>query len=90
MHGQKVRSVGEKASVEWWDEHPNRACATAAAGRAHGILDRGMPYLDAAALAEDRIGPGHLEGLFEAWSNLYARFALAMEGSRRPRSGPGR
>jgi hypothetical protein len=24
MHGQKVRVIGSKASVEWWDEHPNQ------------------------------------------------------------------
>ena len=78
MHGQKVRIVGEKASVEWWDEHPNQL-RYEVQGEPMRILDRGMPYLDAAALAEDRIGAGHPEGLFEAWSNLYARFALAME-----------
>lgn len=38
-----------------------------------------MGYLHPAALAEDRIGGGHPEGLFEAWANLYARFAVAME-----------
>lgn len=78
MHGQKVRIVGEKASVEWWDEHPNQL-RYEVQGEPARILDRGMPYLHPAALAEDRIGAGHPEGLFEAWSNLYARFALAME-----------
>ena len=78
MHGQKVRIVGEKASVEWWDEHPNQL-RYEVQGEPTRILDRGMPYLDAAALADDRIGAGHPEGLFEAWSNLYARFAQAME-----------
>ena len=24
MHSQKVRIVGSKASIEWWDEHPNQ------------------------------------------------------------------
>jgi len=28
---------------------------------------------------EDRIGAGHAEGLFESWSNLYSRFAQAIE-----------
>ena len=42
------------------------------------ILERGMDYLHPSALAEDRIGAGHPEGLFEAWSNLYARFAEAI------------
>lgn len=78
MHSQKVRIVGEKASVEWWDEHPNQL-RYEVQGEPPQVLERGMPYLDPAAQAEDRIGAGHPEGLFEAWSNLYARFALAME-----------
>ena len=45
------------------------------------ILERGMGYLCDAALRDDRIGGGHPEGLFEAWSNLYRRFALAMDAA---------
>ena len=78
MHSQKVRIVGEKASIEWWDEHPNQL-RYEVQGEPARILDRGMGYLDPAAVAEDRIGAGHPEGLFEAWANLYARFAIAME-----------
>ena len=40
--------------------------------------ERGAGYLTDEARVEDRIGCGHAEGLFEAWSNLYARFAVAM------------
>ena len=78
MHSQKVRIVGERASVEWWDEHPNQL-RFEVQGEPPQVLERGMPYLDPAAQAEDRIGAGHPERLFEAWSNLYARFAQAME-----------
>jgi hypothetical protein len=35
------------------------------------------------ALVDDRIGAGHPEGLFEAWSNLYYRFALAPDATER-------
>ena len=42
-----------------------------------------MNYLHAAATVDDRIGAGHPEGLFEAWSNLYYRFALAMDAADR-------
>jgi len=77
-HRQKVRITGEKASIEWWDEHPNQL-SYEVQGEPVRILDRGMPYLEERARAEDRIGAGHAEGLFEAWANLYARFALAME-----------
>jgi predicted dehydrogenase len=78
MHGQRVRIVGEKASIEWWDEHPNQL-RYEVQGEPARVLDRGMAYLDGRALAEDRIGAGHAEGLFEAWANLYVRFAIAME-----------
>ena len=78
MHGQKVRIIGEKASLEWWDERPNQLTYEVQ-GEPVRILERGMGYLSETALAEDRIGGGHPEGLFEAWSNLYGRFAIAME-----------
>ncbi|MBU9522180.1 Gfo/Idh/MocA family oxidoreductase [Burkholderia multivorans] len=82
MHGQKVRVIGSKASVEWWDEHPNQL-RYEVQGQPAQVLDRGMPYLHPHALREDRIGAGHPEGLFDAWSNLYARFALAMDAADR-------
>jgi predicted dehydrogenase len=80
MHGQKVRIVGSKASLEWWDERPNQLSFEVQDQPAR-VLERGMGYLHAAALADDRIGAGHPEGLFEAWANLYARFAIAMEAT---------
>jgi predicted dehydrogenase len=78
MHGQKVRIVGARASLEWWDEQPNQL-RLEVQGEPVRILERGMGYLNPASLADDRIGGGHPEGLFEAWANLYYRFALAME-----------
>lgn len=80
MHGQKVRIVGEKASLEWWDERPNQM-SFEVQGEPVRILERGMGYLYPDALADDRIGGGHPEGLFEAWANLYRRFAAAMRGA---------
>ena len=82
MHGQKVRVIGEKASLEWWDEQPNQL-RYEVQGEPVQILERGMGYLYERALEEDRIGGGHPEGLFEAWSNLYRRFALAMDATDR-------
>ncbi|EMM1611731.1 Gfo/Idh/MocA family oxidoreductase [Raoultella ornithinolytica] len=82
MHGQKVRIVGSRASIEWWDEQPNQL-RFEVQGEPVRILERGMDYLSPAARADDRIGGGHPEGLFEAWSNLYRRFALAMEATDR-------
>lgn len=80
MHGQKVRVIGEKASLEWWDERPNQLTYEVQ-GEPVRILERGMDYLDGSSVEEDRIGAGHPEGLFEAWSNLYSRFAQAMAAS---------
>ncbi|MBB3306013.1 MULTISPECIES: Gfo/Idh/MocA family oxidoreductase [unclassified Enterobacter] len=82
MHGQKVRVIGEKASLEWWDEQPNQLRYEVQCEPVQ-ILERGMGYLHQSALADDRIGGGHPEGLFEAWSNLYRRFALAMDATDR-------
>jgi predicted dehydrogenase len=82
MHGQKIRVVGSRASLEWWDERPNQL-SYEIQGQPAQVLERGMGYLDPEALVDDRIGAGHPEGLFEAWSNLYYRFALAMDASDR-------
>ncbi len=78
-HRQKIRVIGSKASVEWWDEHPNQLNYEIQ-GKPVQILDRGMDYLyrEDEAVSMDRIGAGHAEGLFESWSNLYRRFAVAM------------
>lgn len=84
MHGQKVRIVGEKASLEWWDERPNQL-SYEVQGEPVRILERGMGYLAPEALADDRIGGGHPEGLFEAWANLYRRYAAAI---RNPATAP--
>jgi predicted dehydrogenase len=80
MHSQKVRIVGSLASLEWWDEHPNQL-RFEVQDQPVRILERGMGYLHSSALADDRIGAGHPEGLFEAWANLYCRFAVAMEAT---------
>ncbi len=82
MHGQKIRIIGSKASLEWWDEQPNQM-RFEVQGEPVRVLERGMGYLHPDALADDRIGGGHPEGLFEAWGNLYRRFALAMDATDR-------
>ena len=89
MHGQKIRVIGSRASIEWWDERPNQL-SFEVQGQPARILERGMGYLHPAALADDRIGAGHPEGLFEAWSNLYRRYALAMDAADRGQPAPER
>ncbi len=61
MHGQKVRVVGAKASLEWWDEQPNQL-RYEIQGEPVRIMERGMGYLNERALADDRIGGGILKG----------------------------
>lgn len=80
IHQQKIRIIGSKASIEWWDEHPNQL-KFEIQGKPAQLLDRGMDYLynDDPAVAANRIGSGHAEGLFESWANLYHRYALAMQ-----------
>jgi len=80
IHQQKIRIIGSKASIEWWDEHPNQL-KYEIQGEPAQILDRGMGYLhnEDPAVASNRIGAGHAEGLFESWANLYHRFGLAMQ-----------
>ena len=80
MHQQKIRVIGSKASIEWWDEHPNQL-KYEIQGKPAQILDRGMGYLhnEDPAVASNRIGGGHAEGLFESWANLYHRYGLAIQ-----------
>ncbi|KAB7575749.1 Gfo/Idh/MocA family oxidoreductase [Verminephrobacter sp. Larva24] len=82
MHGQQIRVIGANASLQWWDERPNQL-RYEIQGQPAQVLERGMDYLHPDALHDDRIGAGHPEGLFEAWSNLYYRFALAMDATDR-------
>ena len=81
-HSQKVRIVGSRASLEWWDEHPNQL-SFEVQGEPARAIERGMAYLHPEALAADHISSGHAEGLFEAWANLYRKFAAAMEATDR-------
>ena len=82
VFGHKIRVTGAKASVEWDAVKPNQLIFEVQ-GEPARILERGAGYLYPEALAEDRIGGGHPEGLFEAWSNLYMRFGMAMDRATR-------
>jgi predicted dehydrogenase len=82
MHQQKIRIIGEKASIEWWDERPNQL-SYEVQGEPVRILERGMGYLyqDEPGVSHNRIGGGHAEGFFESWANLYSRFAIVMKAT---------
>jgi predicted dehydrogenase len=78
VFGHKIRVTGSKASIEWEAVKPNQL-SYEIQGEPVRILERGSGYLYPEALLDDRIGGGHPEGLFEAWSNLYRRFGIAMD-----------
>ncbi len=84
IHEQRIRVIGSKASIEWWDEHPNQL-SYEVQGQPKQLLDRGHSYLHSedACVNNDRIGCGHAEGLFESWSNIYTNFAFAVDAMNR-------
>ncbi len=80
VHGLKIKIIGDEASISWWAEHPNQLVYEKN-GEPIRLLERGTGYLYDAAKADDRIGAGHNEGLFESWSNLYRDFAIAVDAA---------
>ncbi|WP_380178747.1 Gfo/Idh/MocA family protein [Kalamiella sp. sgz302252] len=82
MDAQQIRVIGSKASLQWCDTQPNEL-RYEVQNQPNQLLHHGMPYLDNAALADDRLGALHTEGLTDAWSNIYLKFALAMDAKNR-------
>jgi predicted dehydrogenase len=66
----RLRVYGEKAGLEWAQEHPNQL-RFAPLGEAPRMLARGVGVLDAAAGHATRIPSGHPEGYLEAFAQLY-------------------
>ena len=79
---QGIRIVGTKASIEWQDSRPNQLLFEEQ-GKPNQVLFRGMPYLYEEALAEERLGALHEEGLSDAWANIYLKFAMAIDAQNR-------
>ncbi|MBZ5749003.1 Gfo/Idh/MocA family protein [Metabacillus rhizolycopersici] len=82
MDGHRIRIVGSKASLEWWDSKPNEL-RYEVQGEPAQTLIRAMPYLDESCLADERLGALHQEGLSDAWANIYLKFAVAMDAKNR-------
>ena len=76
-NGLKVRIFGSKGSLEWSQENPNYLYFSKL-GEATKILSRGHDYLGNKAQKTNRIPPGHPEGYFEAFANIYANFSAAL------------
>ncbi|KGT91655.1 oxidoreductase [Erwinia typographi] len=82
MNSQKIRVIGSKASLQWSDYQPNELVYEVQ-GQPNQVMHHGMPYLDESALADDRLGALHTEGLTESWSNIYLKFAQAIDAKQR-------
>ncbi|GME29879.1 MULTISPECIES: Gfo/Idh/MocA family oxidoreductase [unclassified Pantoea] len=77
MDSQSIRVIGSGASLEWSDYNPGEL-KFEVQGQPNQILHHGMPYLDESALADERLGALHTEGLAESWANIYLKFARAI------------
>src|SRR5262249_12077118 len=80
----RIRIFGEKAGLEWSQEHPNQL-RFAKLGERPQILNRGTGGLTAAAgrpTPRPPVPPGHPEGYLEAFANLYADLAEQIEAKR--------
>ncbi len=82
MDGHRIRIVGSKASLEWWDSKPNEL-RYEVQGQPIQTLIRAMPYLDESCNADERLGALHQEGLSESWANIYLKFAIAIDAKMR-------
>jgi predicted dehydrogenase len=80
----RVRIYGEKAGLEWSQEHPNQL-RFAPMGKPPQTLSRGGPGLGPAAAHATRIPPGHPEGYLEGFANLYRDLAEQIAARRAKR-----
>ncbi|WP_336796169.1 Gfo/Idh/MocA family oxidoreductase [Erwinia aphidicola] len=82
MDSQSIRVIGSRASLEWRDYNPGEL-KFEVQGQPNQMLHHGMPYLDESALADERLGALHTEGLAESWANIYLKFAIAISATQR-------
>ena len=67
----RIRVYGEKAGMEWAQEHPNQLRLTPL-GEAPRVLYRGSGGAGDGARHATRLPPGHPEGYIEAFAQIYA------------------
>jgi len=70
-----IRVYGSKAGLEWQQQEPNQLILKQQ-GQPQQVLRVGQPYLSEAAKNAARLPPGHPEGFYEAFANIY-RGAIA-------------
>lgn len=76
-----LRVYGTKAGLEWHQENPNELRLTPLGGPAT-ILTRASAATGADSRRLTRIPPGHPEGFFEAFANIYGEAAQAIRAAR--------
>ena len=83
-----IRVYGEKAALEWYQEHPNELTVKYP-DKPREIWRRGNGYVGARAGGFTRIPAGHPEGYLEAFGNIYREAFRAIEaevtGQPRPK-----
>ena len=85
-HGQQIRVYGDKGSLAWEQENPNRLIYRRE-GEPDQVYSKANAYLAESALAASRVAPGHPGGFIEAFANLYREIADAIEAARGGKSG---
>jgi predicted dehydrogenase len=83
-NGLRLRVYGEKAGLEWSQEHPNQL-RYSPLGQPPQTLSRAGPNLGPAAAHATRIPPGHPEGYLEGFANLYRDLAEQIRARRAKR-----
>lgn len=82
MDGHRIRIIGSKASIEWSDNQPNELLFEVQGAPIQKMI-RAMPYLYDECNEYERLGALHAEGLPESWSNIYLKFAIAIDAKIR-------
>jgi len=86
-NGVRIRVYGDKASLNWAQEDPNRLRIKRLDGPEE-IRHAAAGYLTADARAVARVPAGHPEGYLEAFAVLYREFADAFEAWRAGNKNP--
>ena len=73
-HGLAIRIFGSKGGISWLQERPNQLIFSKL-GQTPLTLELDSPELHPQAKRLLRVGAGHPEGYFEAFSNIYSDFA---------------
>ena len=87
LNALRIRVYGEKASLAWGQEDPNRLYIRHADGREE-VRHAAGAYLSADARAVTRLPGGHPEGYLEAFAALYREYADAYEAWKAGNSNP--